>query len=63
VTPEEFAASFLRIADNFDVLVHTPESVGKLRKAVLELAVRGQLVAQDPNDEPAGKLLALLRDP
>ena len=31
--------------------------IKKLRELILELAVRGQLVSQDPNDEPASVLL------
>ena len=31
--------------------------IKKLRELILELAVRGKLVPQDPNDEPANKLL------
>ena len=35
--------------------------IKKLRELILELAVRGKLVPQDPNDEPAEKLLARIR--
>ncbi|WP_340120801.1 hypothetical protein [Methylobacter svalbardensis] len=31
--------------------------IKKLRELILELAVRGKLVPQDANDEPAGELL------
>ena len=31
--------------------------IKKLRELILELAVRGELVPQDPNDEPASVLL------
>lgn len=31
--------------------------IKKLRELIFELAVRGKLVAQDPNDEPASKLI------
>lgn len=36
--------------------------VKKLRELILELAVRGKLILQDPNDEPADVLLARIRD-
>ena len=32
-----------------------------LRQKVLDLAIRGKLVPQDPSDEPADKLLARIR--
>ncbi len=46
-----------RLADGFDCLVDSPDDVKELRKAILELAVRGRLVEQDPKDEPASVLL------
>jgi type I restriction enzyme S subunit len=42
---------------NFDRLVEAPEAMPRLRRFVLDLAVRGKLVEQDPNDEPASELL------
>ena len=35
----------------------SPYGIQKLRELILELAVRGKLVPQDPNDEPACVLL------
>ena len=35
----------------------TAYGIKKLRELILELAVRGKLVPQDPNDEPASVLL------
>ncbi|MEJ1382034.1 MAG: restriction endonuclease subunit S [Candidatus Sedimenticola sp. (ex Thyasira tokunagai)] len=35
----------------------SPYGIQKLRELILELAVRGKLVPQDPNDEPASVLL------
>ena len=45
------------LLDRFDALIDTPEAVERLRQFVLDLAVRGKLVAQDPADEPAEALL------
>ncbi len=47
--PEEVAASFRRITENFEVLVDKPESVKGLRKAILDLAIHGQLVRHIPS--------------
>lgn len=42
---------------NLRELVDTAESVDRLRELVLDFAVRGRLVSQEPDDEPASKLL------
>ena len=42
---------------HFDRLMQSPESVHRLRRFILDLAVRGKLVPQDPADEPAAALL------
>ena len=41
----------------FETLAEAPDGVARLRELVLQLAVRGRLVPQDPKDEPAGMLL------
>ena len=37
----------------YDRVADAPDAVGRLRRFVLDLAVRGKLVEQDPGDEPA----------
>jgi type I restriction enzyme S subunit len=39
-------------------LTTRPDQIKTLRQTILNLAVRGKLVAQDPSDEPAAELLA-----
>jgi type I restriction enzyme S subunit len=56
-TPEELAANWQRVAEHFDLLLDRPEAVDALEQTVLQLAVRGLLVLQDPSDEPASVLL------
>ena len=54
---EEFQANWQRIVANFDLLFTTDYSIEQLKQSILQLAVMGKLVKQDPNDEPASELL------
>lgn len=45
------------LTDNLPMLAGAPNGIKKLRELILELAVRGKLVPQDPSDEPASELL------
>jgi len=56
-TPEEVEVAWERIAGRMNDLFTDPADVDPLRQTVLQLAVRGRLVPQDPNDEPASLLL------
>ena len=49
------------LLEHFDQLISTPEDVEKLNRVILQLAVRGQLVEQDPNNETAHKLIKRLQ--
>ena len=46
-----------RLLANFGRIADAPYAVPCLRRFILDLAVRGKLVEQDPNDEPASELL------
>jgi hypothetical protein len=45
---ERLLAHYERIAD-------APDAIARLRRFILDLAVRGKLVPQDANDEPVAK--------
>jgi len=53
----QFASSWQRIAEHFDTVFTTEESIDQLKQTILQLAVMGKLVPQDPKDEPASELL------
>ncbi len=60
-TPAQLADNWHRIATHFDLLLDRPEAVDVLEQTILQLAVRGLLVPQDPQDEPASELLKKIR--
>lgn len=54
---DELESSWQRLASHFDTLFCTEDSIEQLKQTILQLAVMGRLVKQDPNDEPASVLL------
>ena len=48
--------------EQFKIIFDRPEKIKKLRETILDLAVRGKLVDQDPNDEPASVLLERIKE-
>jgi type I restriction enzyme, S subunit len=53
----ELQNNWQRIAAHFDTLFTTEHSIDQLKQTILQLAVMGKLVPQNPNDEPASELL------
>jgi len=49
------------LLQHFDRISEAPDAVPRLRRFILDLAVRGKLAEQDPKDEPAAKLLERIR--
>lgn len=60
-TPEKLAENWQRVSQHFDLLLDRPEAIDALEQTLLQLAVRGLLVPQDPTDEPASALLQKIR--
>ena len=46
-----------RLLAHYERIAAAPDAVPRLRRFILDLAVRGKLVGQDSNDEPASELL------
>lgn len=61
-TAEETTENWNRIAEHFDTLFTTEHSIDQLKQTILQLAVMGKLVAQNPADEPASVLLSRIAD-
>lgn len=57
VDADDLAQNWTRIAEHFDILFTTEQSIEALKQTVLQLAVMGKLVPQNPKDEPASVLL------
>lgn len=53
----DFNTAWRFITQHFGELYSDKASVAELRKAVLQLAIMGKLVPQDPHDQPARELL------
>lgn len=53
----ELAQNWARVSEHFATLFTTEQSIEALKQTLLQLAVMGKLVPQDPNDEPAAVLL------
>ncbi len=47
---------------HFDTIAEAPGGIAKLKALILDLAVRGKLVPQNPGDEPASKLLDKIKN-
>ena len=60
-TRDELSFNWTRLKDNFSLVFTTPESIQELRSSILQLAVQGRLVPQNPDDEPASELLQQIK--
>lgn len=54
---DDFSKNWQRIGAHFDILFTSEASIDALKQTLLQLAVMGKLVPQNPNDEPASELL------
>lgn len=46
-----------RLLEHYDRIADAPDAIGRLRRFILDLAVRGKLMPQDAKDESASELL------
>ncbi|MCS6328152.1 MAG: restriction endonuclease subunit S [Nitrospira sp.] len=51
-----------QLLHHFDCISEAPDAIPRLRRFILDLAVRGKLAEQDPRDEPASELLTRIQD-
>ncbi|MGB6242826.1 MAG: restriction endonuclease subunit S [Castellaniella sp.] len=55
--PDQHQRAQIFLAEHFGELYTVKEDVAELRKVILQLAMMGKLVPQDPKDKPASELL------
>lgn len=60
--PEDFAADARFALEHLEPLTKRTDQIKQLRQTILNLAVRGKLVEQNPNDEPASDLLRAIAE-
>lgn len=53
----DFQQAWSKLEEHFDDIFTTEDSIDQLKQTILQLAVMGKLVPQDPYDEPASELL------
>ena len=58
----ELAENWSRLEAHFDTLFTTEHSIDRLKETILQLAVMGKLVPQDPDEEPASELLKRIEE-
>lgn len=57
-TEEDIQNAWSRVYTNWESITGRPDCMDDLRRMIPELAVRGRLVRQDPDDEPASTRIA-----
>jgi type I restriction enzyme S subunit len=55
--PAELPSHARFAVSNLDALTSRPDQIKRLRQSILNLAIRGKLVAQDQTEEPASELM------
>ena len=59
---DALATAWAFVRDRWGMMSDRPEDVAGLRKLTLDTAMRGKLVSQDPEDEPAGILIRKIQE-
>src|SRR5207249_12138772 len=54
---QELSEAWIRIASHFDAVFTTEHSIDQLKQTILQLAITGELIRQDPTERPPTVLL------